>query len=377
MKIALFTYRLSQGAFALGYAALATGFWNLGIRDLYAVYLKEGPGKNVNFPLDTKFVPLNVNRALWSPVPLAKWIKQVKPDVLISMPAFINIAAILGNTLARSRKTKLIISERSTMSYNSSIERRNEIRWLSLPWVSRILYGRANGIVTNSEGVLEDLIQKVRIPIKAGRAVVIPPSVDLCAVEKFAREEPNQLWVKNHKKPIIISAGRLHSQKNFPLLIEAFKIVRSNVDARLVILGEGEERRNLEKLISEGGVQEVYLPGHLENPWSYIARSDVFVLSSEQEGFGRVLVESMACGVPVIATDAIGGGPREILLNSEYGLLVPRDEPEQLAQCIVDILTKPSLRQEYIERGKNRSQQFETISISKQWLSFIETISIG
>jgi glycosyltransferase involved in cell wall biosynthesis len=133
--------------------------------------------------------------------------------------------------------------------------------------------------------------------------------------------------------------GRLNEQKDFPTLIRAFKIVyEKSKNARLIILGEGSEREHLMHLIKELGLVDIVsLPGFLQNPFSYMHRSQVFVLPSIHEGFGNVLVEAMACGCPVVSTDC-PSGPREILNNGEYGHLVPVGDAAAMAAAILDVL---------------------------------------
>jgi glycosyltransferase involved in cell wall biosynthesis len=133
---------------------------------------------------------------------------------------------------------------------------------------------------------------------------------------------------------VLIAVGRLQIQKDYPTLLRAFAQVRQKRPVRLLILGEGKERPMLEELIKTLGVEEdVSLPGFVMNPFAYMARASLFVLSSRWEGLPTVLIEAMCCGTPVVSTDC-PSGPREILREGQYGQLVPVGEPTALARAI-------------------------------------------
>jgi glycosyltransferase involved in cell wall biosynthesis len=138
--------------------------------------------------------------------------------------------------------------------------------------------------------------------------------------------------------PVILGVGRLTVQKDFPTLIRAFARVRQKRNARLLILGEGELRSELNALVAELGLQaDVALPGFVENPFVFMRHASLFVLSSAWEGFGNVLVEAMACGMPVVSTDC-PSGPAEILQNGKWGRLVPVGDVQALSEALLATL---------------------------------------
>lgn len=373
-SIAIFTWGLDQDAFPNLAAALCRGLQDLGIRKLYILYLAHGTRRSVTFPEGVELIHLGVQRSRWAPVPLARFLKEVKPDVLISMPAFINMSAILGWLLGGHGFTKLVVTEHATMSYKAFVEQRSDLRMLAQPLLARLLYPKADGIVANSQAVLEDLLTQICVPIQRNHAVVIPNPVDIEAVASRSQAKPDHPWLQHKEGPIILSVGRLSKQKNFTLLLKAFTAVRRRWDAKLIILGEGSEKRILESQIAKLGLEDnVSLPGFSENPWSNMARADVFVLPSEEEAFGLVLVEAMICGVPIVATDAIGGGPRSILEDGKYGNLVPSDDAEALAEAICQVLTSQDLHDQLVA-GKQRCEAFKPKAVAQQWLSFIEQL---
>ncbi len=148
-------------------------------------------------------------------------------------------------------------------------------------------------------------------------------------------EEPlEHPWFQPKEPPVLLGVGRLTRQKNFPNLIRAFAEVRKRRPVRLLILGEGEERASLEDLVRSFGLEgEVGLPGFVQNPYPYMKRAAAFVLSSDWEGLPTVLIEALALGTPVVATDC-PSGPREILQGGRWGRLVPVNNPTALAQAL-------------------------------------------
>jgi len=165
-------------------------------------------------------------------------------------------------------------------------------------------------------------------------------------IKKLATEEVEHLWFKE-KVPIIISVGRLEKEKGYEYLLQAFALIRKEMECRLVIIGEGREKERLVSLVEELEIQSsvVFLPFQ-KNPWKYVAKSTVFVLSSLREGLPLVLIEAMACGVPVVATDV--GGVKEVVKNQETGIIVPPQNVLALAEAIKTLLLSEETRKRFI-----------------------------
>jgi glycosyltransferase involved in cell wall biosynthesis len=162
--------------------------------------------------------------------------------------------------------------------------------------------------------------------------------VDVTNIRQKAEEPLTHPWFSSNQPPVILAVGRLVKQKDFDTLIRAFGLVRKERPARLMVLGEGREREKLLALIKNLGLeQDVTLHGFVENPFKYIKHAAVFVLSSLWEGFGNVIVEAMALGTPVVATEC-PSGPSEILEEGKWGRLVPPGDVDALAQSIIDTL---------------------------------------
>jgi glycosyltransferase involved in cell wall biosynthesis len=372
-RVALFTWGVERGAFANIASALAKGFVDIGVEDLSIAYLgRETPA--VEFPERARLVPLGVNKTMFSPPAVARFVRETRPDILISMPTMISVSAATGLRLSRETRTKLVIYQADTLTSDISIDHGRDPKMKMLPWLARRVYPHASGLASISEGVLE-ILEAARIPTPANRVRVIPAPVDLDGLNARIHGAPDHPWLRVSRVPNIVSLGRLVKRKNFPLLLECFAAVRTRLDARLIIFGEGPDRDRLEKLAHQLGIAEDFgLPGYSENPWKDIAKADVFVMSSVDESFCLALVEAMACGVPVVSTDAIGGGPRSILEHGIHGNLVPRDDAQALADVICDVLESPQRSEQLGEFSRRRSHAFSPQVIAGEWLSFLEEL---
>jgi glycosyltransferase involved in cell wall biosynthesis len=211
-----------------------------------------------------------------------------------------------------------------------------------LPFLIRHFYGWADAIVAISGGVADDVARVTRIP--RGHIQVIYNPVVTPGFRKKAEAPLEHPWFEAGGPPVLLGVGRLCPQKDFSTLIQAFAQARKERSARLLILGEGRDRPALEAMVRELGLeQDVALPGFIENPYPYMVRASLFVLSSRWEGLGNVLVEAMYCGVPLVATDC-PHGPREILVDGKYGTLIPVGDAGALARAIQAGLNGKALR---------------------------------
>ncbi len=276
-----------------------------------------------------RVVDLKASRVLTSLPALVRYLRQERPQALLSMMVHTNIVALWACRLA-CVSTRAIVSERVSLSWRNEYSRSKRDRlW---PWLITRFYPWADGIVAVSNGVAGDLIQVAGIPREHIRTIYNP--IVRPELREKARAPLDHPWFKPGQPPVVLAAGRFTAQKGFPTLIQAFACVRQVLPARLLILGEGEQRLALETLIRQLGLEkDVSLPGFEANPYPYMARASVFVLSSRWEGLPGVLIEALACGTPLIATDC-PSGPREVLRDGQYGQLVPVGDIAALAQAI-------------------------------------------
>ncbi|MCW1311255.1 MAG: glycosyltransferase [archaeon] len=223
-------------------------------------------------------------------------------------------------------------------------------------------------VVAVSQGVALDFSRKFKFPLQNIRVIYNPIIPD--ELKAKSQEPIDEAWFNKLRKPLIISVGRLSKEKNHRLLIQSFKILLDKIKASLLILGEGEERTNLENFVKELGISDyVLMPGTVTNPFKFMKNSDVFVLSSDFEGFSLVLVEALLCGTPIVSTDC-PYGPREILDNGKYGKLVPMNDPEALANAILETIQNHSPKEMLQERAK----EFSVEKVVSQYLELIKEI---
>jgi glycosyltransferase involved in cell wall biosynthesis len=337
-KIGIFVSFSGQGGVERIILTLAEGLAALGCAvDL--VVVKARGLKPADIPPGVTLQPLNARHTLASLPKLARYLRQNCPDGLLAAKDRANQVALVAKAVARV-PTRLVLRMGTTTSAalgNGGWLKRNA--W-NLP--IRILYPRADGIVAVSQGVAEDLSAITRLPPE--RFTVIPNPVVSARLANMAEEPLNHPWFQEGQPPVFLGAGRLTRQKDFPTLVRAFALVRKEVLSRLVILGEGSDREALLNLAESLGVRgDVDLPGFVKNPYPFMAKASVFVLSSIWEGSPNVLTEAMALGTPVVATDC-PNGPKEILEKGLYGPLVPMGDASAMAKAMKETLLNPHAR---------------------------------
>jgi glycosyltransferase involved in cell wall biosynthesis len=229
---------------------------------------------------------------------------------------------------------RVVVSEHNQMS--QTVQHATQLKNRFTPWFAKRFYPWADGIVAVSQGVAQDLSAASGLPADAIQ-VIYNPVITPLFLEK-AQEPLDHPWFAPGQPPVILGVGKLEAQKDFPTLIRAFAQVRDRYPARLMILGWGPDRPQLEALIAELGLAEdAALPGYVENPYAYMARAALFALSSAWEGLPTVLIEAMAAGVPVVSTDC-ESGPQEILNRGQYGTLTPVGDSRALAEAMLAVL---------------------------------------
>ncbi len=282
---------------------------------------------------------------------LVRYLNKEQPDALLGALDYANIAAILSSELA-TPSIRTIASVHNHLSSAVANAERPHLRHV-IP-LARRFYPLADGIVCVSNGVAEDLAKRLELPVNSISTVYNPVVTDDLA--ELARAPIPHRWLEEKQCPVILGVGKLKRQKDFATLIEAFSRVRKTRSAKLIILGDGPCRADLQLLAERLNVaQDVDLAGFDPNPYAYMSRAGVFALSSAWEGFGNVLVEAMACGCPVVSTDC-PSGPGEILADGAFGHLVPVGDPDALAAAILDQLTFNSAP----GAARNRALEFDT-----------------
>ena len=279
-------------------------------------------------PDSVRVIDLNATRVLSSLPALIRYLKHERPTTLLSA-LFTNVIALCARRIS-GIPHRVVISEHNTLS--SVTENQDDLRWQIYPKLAGWIYPWADSIIAVSKSVADDLARAARIPRDRIQVVYNPVvTSDMCEKSEAVLEHP---WFKEGEPPVVLAVGRLTDQKGFNILIRAFARLRKTRAARLIILGEGEDRPALEELIRQLGLeQDVSLPGFVQNPYPYMLHASLLVLSSRWEGLPTVLVEALYLGTPIVATDCPGGS-REILKDGQYGQLVPVDDPFLLADAM-------------------------------------------
>ncbi len=283
---------------------------------------------------------------------------ELRPDVALSFLNRANVANVLA------AKGACVISERSNATAHlpglRNLPARSLVQWT---------YPRAHKIIAVSDGVADDLAQNFTVP--RNKLISIANPIDVAAIEAKAAGEARF-------KPAgayLLAAGRLVKSKNFEMLIRAY--AQADLAERLVILGEGSERLALEAVARECGVADrVALPGFMANPYPLMRGASLFVLSSNDEGFPNALVEAMALGTPVVATNC-ASGPSEILAETargnvsgltfaQHGVLTPPNDIAAMAEALRAMTAERRL--EYGARAAARARAYgPEIAARRYW----------
>ena len=290
---------------------------------------------------------------------LPLYLKSNKPDILV-------VRMLTGPTafahMMTGTKSKLIISM-GGLPKNSPIR---VILWSKV-------YEQASAFIAPNKGVagVASSISK----ISTERFEIIPnPVIDDSIIEK-SLDDVEHPWYANSNVSTILSVGRLTRQKDFSTLITAFNKIKEKGNFRLLILGEGEERRKLETLIDKFGLKDyVQMPGFEKNPYKFMRGANMVVSTSKWEGPGHVIIEAQAIGVPIISTDC-PEGPRDTLLNGEAGTLVAVGDADALATAIMATTENITLQKNMVQAGLKSSSRFTDESVSMKWKNVIDKIT--
>lgn len=332
--------------------AIANGLLSRGYK--VDIVLSEMVGPCINLlSSDVRLIDLKSKRVSTSIPALMRYFRNESPDALMSSMWHANIAAVLACKISGA-KSRIVVREASTPSqYLRKMSFCHEFIYTKL---MRMFYHMANSVVSPSMGVAEDLFRHVGV--RREQMTVIGNPVIRDDLFKKADEKINHPWFSEESPPVFLSIGRLEYAKDQASLIKAFAKLRAFKVARLMIIGEGSERAKLEMLVKELDLLgDVALPGFIDNPYPYLKQSAVYVLSSRWEGLPNVLIEALALGCRIVATDC-QNGPREILVNGKYGELVQVGDIEQLFSAMMHAVDKSK-----IDFPKEILSQFEQNSV--------------
>jgi len=335
MKIALFLPNLYGGGSERVMVKLANALAKRGMK--VDLVLGEAKGQFLSSVDDeVNIIDLakrRISRTLW---PLICYLWRERPLVMISSLGHANIVAIVARYLSFNRVRSIALVQnvysRASCDYGGL---RVRILSVAIKW----LYPLADAIVADSQGSAEDIIRCGGIPRNLVRCIY-NPVID-STMMALAKKPVSHVFFEPGAPPVVLGAGTLFPVKDFPTLIKAYHSVQKKHPCNLIILGEGPDRNRLEQLIEELGIKgKVSLPGFSDNPYGYMARTAVFVVSSVRESMSLVLVEAISLGATAVASNC-DYGPREILQNGKFGRLVPVGDVAAMANAIELALIEP------------------------------------
>ena len=335
-RIAMLMPSLAGGGAEKMFLMVAAGLARRGFAVDLLIERAEGPYVEL-VPTGVRLLRLDARLSGTTLPKLLRYLHRERPDVLLSNLDWTNAFALIAKKFF-AREPRVVVRQAAVFSA-ALAESRFRIRGIVMRALKRLLPS-ADAIIAVSRGVAEDLERHLPGAARDLVRVVPNPVVDSELAARAAAPVAHP-WFADRRVPVVLSAGRLHSHKDFPTLLRAFSEVAQSRPARLVILGEGPLLARLRALARELRIERaVDFPGFRTNPFAYMAKARVFALSSTSEGLPSVLIESMACGTPVVATDC-PYGPREILEGGRWGRLVPVGDHQSLAGAILDTLDHP------------------------------------
>ena len=356
--IALFLPSLRGGGAERVMVLLANGFVARGHRVDLVLARAEGPYLD-EVAAGVRVIDLGRSRVLTSLWRLMRYLRRERPDAMLSAMTHANVIAIWAKMLARV-PLRLMVSEHSSPSRSHSGGGMARIMQLLV----RRFYGKADIIVCVSNGAREEMA--ALYPALAERVTTIYNPLDLDRIHRMMEEPVSHRWLEERDRPVILAVGRLTAAKDYPTLLRAMAHLLDQRPARLIILGQGEEEAVLRQLIHDLGIGEhVDLVGFQKNPFSWMRRCDLYVMSSAWEGLPGSLLEALVCGAKVVSTDC-RTGPREILEDGKWGALVPVGDAHALAAAIIE-----RLGQSKSVANSQRLKDFEPAHIAQRYLKTI------
>lgn len=344
MKLVIYLPDLHVGGVPIVYIRLIPSLIALGVD--VSILVNRRSGELIDrLPPSVDVLELGVDRQLKALPKLVPFLKEHKPDIILTAIEHMHIMTVLAR-LASGSKVKHLAVQHNPLSQQA---KRPGLTFKILPVLYRFLLPLANGIAAVSKGVADDL--SARAGIARSRIDVCYNGVVDARFDGLSEGELPPAWPET-TSPLLINVGRFARQKDQQTLLRAFALVRSQPSPELVLLGGGEDEGRLRELARELGVdQRVHFLGYCANPLPAIKAADVFVLSSIYEGHPLVLLEALALGTPVVSTNC-PYGPSEILADGKFGHLAPVGRPDALAEAIEKSLANPADKTELMAHGR-------------------------
>lgn len=343
-KIALFTSSFSTNGVSINRITLAEEFLRMGYNVDFVVSHNTGASK-LYVPKECNIVELGSTRPRGMILMLGKYLRRERPEAMIAASWPNTVSAIIAKTIYM-RSLRLIVSEHSHFKDAPEMSKKDKF---ILKYLSRWLYRLATKVVAVSEGTKEGISAVTRLNLKEIK-VIYNPLRSMATTDFLSEDQELARWWGTSKR--LLAVGRLEKAKDYATLLRAFSIVASNSDVKLIILGEGGYRSLLQESIDDLELSNIVrLPGFRISIFPFYNEADLFVLSSYNEGFANVVLESLSVGVPVVSTDCLSG-PAEILGNGTWGKLAKVGSPEDLAEKMLAALSEDHDKEKLIERSR-------------------------
>lgn len=363
-KVLFFRPTLSEGGADRVTAVVLRGLDRTRYRPVLALLRKEGPFV-ADLPADVEVVELGSPRLALSLPAFVRTLRRERPDIVFSTCSASNIIATVGHALVRS-PARLVLSERNALYRGRKHTHPKQATEVAL---KRLTYRRADVVTAVSQGVADELAE---LGVRRDRiAVVYNPIVD-GELDRLAAAPVDHPWFAAGQPPVLLACARLVPQKDYPTLLDAFVRIRREVDCRLWILGNGPLHDELvAHAVGLGLGDHVHFAGFDKNPFKYMAKVPLLIHASRAEGLPGTLIQTMACGTPVVSTDC-DFGPREVIRSGEDGYLVPVGDAAELARRAIEVLRDPDHRDRLARAARASAQRFTVASSLERYHAALE-----
>jgi len=365
-KIAFFLSSFRAGGGERVTVDLANGFAERGYSVDLLVMKPVGPYKEQVNP-KVNLISVDAGRIIFSLPKVIDYFRKTPPEVIVAIDEYTHLMALAGRWRTGA-KTRVILRMGNMMP---ELFKRYGGKSKFLPVLVRRFYKYADGVIANSKGVRDSIIEVTGIDEKRV-SVIFNPKL-LPVIHSLMKEEVSYDWLTKKTLPVAVAVCRLREQKNLEFLIRAFAKASSVVPSRLIIVGAGRDGVRLQEMTREISADDrVSFAGYQENPYAFMAKSDIFVSASLWEGLPNAVIEALVCGMPVISSDC-DSGPREILAPdtdyrgrlkkgleyAQYGVLTAVNDEDALVSALTKMLTDSALRQKYSDLAKDRMLVFD------------------
>ncbi len=337
-KVLFHTTHLEEGGAEKITRAIVLGLAKKGVAVKLAVLEGSGPSRQ-DWPSDlVPLIDLQMTNPVKSIFALAKLFNLERPDLVVTALHQPSSAAILAKRISKW-KPKLLVTIHSNVEQESKDPASRNRRMM--PHVVKRLYPHADGVIAISAGTASAAIRL--LGLSQSKVHTIPNPVITSDFFSLLNQEPCQDYSTAIEEPLLVGLGRLTASKDFATALRALAIVKQSMDFRYILVGDGEERPKLEQLAVELGLtDQVVFAGFQKNPYPFLKKARLLLMTSRLEGLPTVLIESLAAGTPVIFTDC-PSGPAEILQPPRYGVCPPMGDVEAIAKAVLEELAKPKV----------------------------------